>query len=271
MSLDEPPILNNRSHSPNHPGEIQGLQLILEKEGGASHQLDDLELEGITDVSQQSQSEISSDQSGEVVAKAPDHGELVADESGGVEIIEMAPSVTRDVDFWELFDMVQIDNIKVAMEFICGLESASLDEEEMGLGSEVLECLQHPPQHQIEAPSSNVHLAIDLYLAIKNASQDTYNAIRAVILHCYPDSKLLSYTQTKTKITQMTGITPLVHNMCINSCLAYTGPFSTLKPCPTCGKSQYDQITLESSEGKVKKPQQEFHTIPIGLQLQALW
>ena len=148
MSLDEPPILNNQSHSPDHPGEIQGLQLILEREEGTSHQLGDLELKGITDVSQHSQSEISSDQSGEVVAKAPDpgcqdpyHGKLVANESGGVEIIEMAPSVTRDVDFWDLSDMVQIDDIKVAMEYICSLKSASLDDKEMRLGLEVLECL----------------------------------------------------------------------------------------------------------------------------------
>lgn len=141
----------------------------------------------------------------------------------------------------------------------------------MGLGSEVLEHLQHPPQHQIEALSSNVHLANDLYLAVKNVSQDTYNAICVAILHHYPDSELLSYAQTKTNITQMTGIAPLIHDMCINSCLAYTGPFSTLETCSTCGESWYDQITLESSEGKVKKPWQEFHTIPIGSQLQALW
>ena len=128
-------------------------------------------------------------------------------------IIEMAPSVTRDVNFQELSDVAQIDDIKVAMEFICRLKSARLDDKEMGLGLEALECLQHPPQHQIEAPSSDVHLAIDLYLAIKNASQDTYNAIHTVILHCYPDSELLSYAQIKTKITQMTGIAPLVHNM----------------------------------------------------------
>lgn len=59
--------------------------------------------------------------------------------------------------------------------------------------------------------------------------------------------------------------------MCINSCLAFVGPFTGLDACPTCGESHYDEITLANSHGKVKKPHQEFHTMPIGPQLQALW
>jgi len=59
-------------------------------------------------------------------------------------------------------------------------------------------------------------------------------------------------------IAQMSDIMPLIHDMCINSCLVYTGPFATLKTCPTCGESWYDQIMLANSDGKVKKPWQEF-------------
>ena len=39
--------------------------------------------------------------------------------------VEMVPSVTRDVNFQELLNLMQIDNIKLAMEFICRLESAT--------------------------------------------------------------------------------------------------------------------------------------------------
>ena len=69
------------------------------------------------------------------------------------------------------------------LEFICRLESATLDDKEMGLDLEVLEYLQHPPQHQIEALSSNVCPEIDLYLAIKNASQNTYLVEWAIAAH----------------------------------------------------------------------------------------
>ncbi|KAI9447400.1 hypothetical protein H4582DRAFT_1798041, partial [Lactarius indigo] len=59
--------------------------------------------------------------------------------------------------------------------------------------------------------------------------------------------------------------------MCINSCLAYTGPFSGLESCPMCSEARYDQYRLEASSGRDKIPRQRFHTIPIGPQLQALY
>jgi hypothetical protein len=50
------------------------------------------------------------------------------------------------------------------------------------------------------------------------------------------------------------------------SCIAYTGPFFDLESCPICSEPRYDQFQLES-----RIPRQEFHTIPIGPQLQALY
>ena len=82
------------------------------------------------------------DDADEDAAKVPDrgcqesdHGELVPDEGG----VEMIPSVTRDVDLQELSDLVQIDDIKIAMEFVRRLESATLNDEEMRLDLEALE------------------------------------------------------------------------------------------------------------------------------------
>lgn len=296
MSLDEqPPIVNDRSHSPNPPEEAQPPQpsptgLIPERESSDAspnlHQSGrngspEPEPDGFSDLSQQAQSDIGPDQippmtSSVAAADTPDHGcqepdpdEPVPDE-GGVPYFG-TPSVTRSIDVHELSDLIQIDDIKTSMEFVRGLESATLDDQEMRLGSEALERLRDPPQHQLETPSPDLRLAVDLYLAVGNASQETYNVIRTAIQRRYPESELLSYGQIKNKVAQMSGITDLVHDMCINSCLAYTGPFSALDTCPTCGEPRYDQITLANSDGKVKKPRQEFHSMPIGPQLQALW
>jgi hypothetical protein len=63
----------------------------------------------------------------------------------------------------------------------------------------------------------------------------------------------------------------MMHHMCINSCVAFTGPFLTLNKCPICDEPRYDQFQLELTHGKQKIPRQEFHTIPIGPQLQALY
>ena len=59
----------------------------------------------------------------------------------------------------------------------------------------------------------------------------------------------------------------LIRDMCVNSCVAFTGPFLT---CPECGEPCYD-IKLAASNGKIKVARQEFHTMPIGPQLRALW
>ncbi|EGO02450.1 hypothetical protein SERLA73DRAFT_47977 [Serpula lacrymans var. lacrymans S7.3] len=59
--------------------------------------------------------------------------------------------------------------------------------------------------------------------------------------------------------------------MCPNSCIAYTGPFSNLDKCPKCSISRYNQQILEQSKGKKLVSTQQFHTMPIGSQIQALW
>jgi hypothetical protein len=63
---------------------------------------------------------------------------------------------------------------------------------------------------------------------------------------------------------------PLDVDMCVNTCLAFTGPFDHLKTCPTCGESHYDPFILASSNGKKKISCQKFSTIPLSPQLQVL-
>lgn len=50
--------------------------------------------------------------------------------------------------------------------------------------------------------------------------------------------------------------------MCIESCTAFTGPYSDLDACPYCGKARFD------SQGQ---PTKKFYTIPIGPQIQVAW
>ena len=50
--------------------------------------------------------------------------------------------------------------------------------------------------------------------------------------------------------------------MCINSCIAYTGPFKDLETCPECQEHHFDPFT--------KNACQQLHTIPLGPQLHAI-
>jgi len=70
-----------------------------------------------------------------------------------------------------------------------------------------------------------------------------------------------------------------MHDMCVNSCIAYTGPLEKLESCPQCYEPRY-QPTPECNEDNddqdeeiehVKVPHQQFSTLPLGPQLQALW
>ncbi|KAG1737201.1 hypothetical protein EDB19DRAFT_1637142, partial [Suillus lakei] len=56
--------------------------------------------------------------------------------------------------------------------------------------------------------------------------------------------------------------------MCVNTCLAFTGPFAHLDVCPRCGESRWD---AKKSKPTQKVPRQTFDTFPVGPQLQALW
>lgn len=162
-----------------------------------------------------------------------------------------------------------MDDLRVARDFINGLHAASLDDE--NLPNEVLEHLRHPIQEPLDIDDPDIRLSIDLFLSVSNASQETYSSVRAAILRRYPNSQILSFHQVKRKVTELSGVVSTVHDMCPNLCIAYTGPYANLEACPKCRESRFDLIKLAASHGEKKVSRQEFHTIPLGPQLQALW
>lgn len=63
-------------------------------------------------------------------------------------------------------------------------------------------------------------------------------------------------------MADLSGVYSIEDDMCINSCLAFTGPFKHLQKCPECDEPCYDPFKRKSC--------QQLHTIPLGPQLQAL-
>lgn len=72
----------------------------------------------------------------------------------------------------------------------------------------------------------------------------------------------------KKLVADITGVIAVYDDMCINSCHTFTGPFAQLESCSICGEARYNQVQLTSTGKKV--PQQQFCTIILGPQLQAL-
>jgi hypothetical protein len=163
----------------------------------------------------------------------------------------------------KLSNLAKLDNIKIAMQFIQAMKAASLDDEWSQLGEDTLHQLQNPPTTPVNLDESPAwRLGLDLYLSVGNASQETYTSVRKAILRRYPNDEIPSFDQIKHYIAELSGVHSMEHDMSINSCLAYTGPYKDLERCPECGEHRYE---LQS-----KRPRQQLHTIPLGPQLQAI-
>ena len=133
----------------------------------------------------------------------------------------------------------RIEDVRTSQAFVQCLKKATLDNS--GLEEEDIERLRIPTAIPLDLLDNRyLRLSINVFLACTNASKDRYKSVCAAILRCDPDSKMLSYNQVKHRIKQMTGVVPLYHDMCVNTCLAFTGPFATLDTCPTCKEPCYE-------------------------------
>ena len=133
--------------------------------------------------------------------------------------------------------------------------------------------LKNPAMEELDISDPYFRLSLEMYLILTNASQETYRELIAALLRCHPEARgrLLSYDQIKRRVKDMTGIVPIQDDMCVNSCMAFTGPYKHLDTCTECSEPRYDQAIFRSSDGKIKKPRQSVTTIPVGPQIQALW
>lgn len=159
----------------------------------------------------------------------------------------------------------RIEDVEVTQEFIRSLRKASIYNGDMS--EDDIETLLHPPDSPLELDEEEDKaslLALRIFLAQKTASQDTYKETISAIHLAHPeyDNSLPSYDQVKRMLAGLSGVHPIVNDMCPNSCMAYTGPCADDVLCRRCSTSRYDPET--------GNPRQQFHTLPIGPQIQAL-
>ena len=148
--------------------------------------------------------------------------------------------------------------------------------------------LRNPPQTPLDLSATpGLRLSLDLFLAGGHTSQKNYSDACAAVIREYPDAKakLLSYYQCKRRVEEITGVVPIICDMCVKTCVAYTGvlrltlqycqltfnfvgPFADLDHCPECGEARYEP---QKPRAKRRVPRRTFQTMPLGPQLQALW
>jgi hypothetical protein len=160
----------------------------------------------------------------------------------------------------------RIDSIKTTQQFINAICCITLDNG--NLDNNLMDHLRNPSEQPADISDPDIWLSLDLFLAVTNASEDTYKSCCNAILHHYPNSGVLSYHSVKKLVAEFSGVVAVYDDMCINSCHAFTGPFSQLESCSVCGEAQYS-ATQSGSTGR-KIPCQQFCTILLSPQLQAL-
>ena len=163
-----------------------------------------------------------------------------------------------------IFENTRLEDLLTAIDFIWALQTASHDDPHCKMNRDAIERLRNPATTPFDISSRpDLRIGLDLFLANMNSSVNSFNANRNTVLRRYPMDHVPSYEQMKRHISNITGVDSVVHTMCKNSCLAFTGPFADLDNCPKCNEPKLCPNT--------KKPQQEFHTILLGPVLQALW
>ncbi|KAF8345425.1 hypothetical protein F5887DRAFT_885039, partial [Amanita rubescens] len=115
----------------------------------------------------------------------------------------------------------EIDDIKTAAQFIEELKHAKLDNSNMH-PNDIARLREAPKDFPFDVCDPDFLLSLRTFLAVNNASQDVYNSFRDAYLIRHPkDHVFLSYDQIKRRIQQISGIVPITHDMCIDTCAAF--------------------------------------------------
>jgi hypothetical protein len=161
-----------------------------------------------------------------------------------------------------------LENLASMQTIIEQIQGASFGEEERQWSDDEFDAFLHPLREQLCIDDPQLRLSLSIYMALSaHSSEATYAAVHRSIKECYPDSTMLSFDQVRNRLKSISGIRPLHFDMCINSCMAFTGPFSELKKCQFCSEDRF----RPSQNSDTIIPRRQFVTLPIGPQLQALW
>jgi hypothetical protein len=172
-----------------------------------------------------------------------------------------------------------LKDLKIAQQFISALQEASLDTNN-DLDATARINLQDPIREPFNLDDDpHLRAGLEYFLDTTNASDETYHKIRDSTYTYLKNLGLVdieknpipSLFETKKAVGQITGVHSMMNDMCINTCIAYTGPFSGRDTCQYCNKPRYDLELLAASDGNKKVPRRQFYTIPIGPLLQVLY
>ena len=169
----------------------------------------------------------------------------------------------------DLLDKTELSDLKESLLFIKALRETSLDD--TTLEKDDLYRLRNPPTEPPDISDPDVRLSLDIFIALDQSSQDAYRKVRTAITRRFPACNILTFEQVRAKTKEISGVCMLSNDMCIKTCVAFTGPYADMTACPICDEPRYDQTSLMRSQARKKVPRRKYQTLPLGFQLQAGW
>jgi len=158
-----------------------------------------------------------------------DPDSLVADHMNIDENVDM---IELNLNLNDLVKSATLESIKISLDFIQELKAALLDNGH--LAPEVLSWLKNSPSNTIDLTASE-QFSLELFFWTHNSPQHVYTSVKKVIEQQYSQSELLSLEKVKQLTVEITGVSPITDDMCINSCIAFTSPYKALSEWPVCG------------------------------------
>ncbi len=164
--------------------------------------------------------------------------------------------------------MPEIQHAAQFIELRCG---AKLDGS--GLSAESIGQLRNPSSQLQELSEDidphNPALLHSFRTFLAHPSDEVYKANRKAYLARHPDEEFYTLFRVKCRLSLLTGIEPIVHDICVESHVAFVAMYADLKTCPECGEPRYDPVKFAATG--VEIPRKQFTTIPLGPILQVLF
>ena len=157
--------------------------------------------------------------------------------------------------------MIELPQLQIAQQYINLLHAAALDSS--GMQADDIDDLRNPGQEYTLVDPSPLLRSVRHFINNSTTSRKHYDLLQTIERLHRPDNQILSFDQVKRHVRWLSGVAPVEHDMCINTCLAFTGPRETLDTCLHCGESRYCLGTT--------RPQKRFTTVPMGPVIQALY
>jgi Transposase family tnp2 len=192
------------------------------------------------------------------------------DHSGSIDFPDPAASgedqgaqsdVAEATDSVDVVDTIELPQLQLAQQYIDLLRSAALDKS--GMQSDDIDELRNPTQTYTLVDPSPLLRSVRHFINNSSASRKHYESMRTIERLHKPDDPILSFDQVRRRVGWLSGVMPVEHDMCVNSCMAFTGPREPLDACARCHASRYCPGTT--------KAQKRFTTIPIGPVIQSMY